>query len=736
MLSVFLFFTLLVPTLSHFHSESVDFVVTYQNDMMFSTALDSQYRINNTLDNFENCSHNCAIDKKCLGMYEELEPEYSCSSLSNLGDPIDVNGTSNSYMKITHSNYENKEHSITGFLWDTYEIETNLTSTFYLDLNHNGVWEEGEPKNETTSGSNFYFDNLAEGFYLIRQIIPENCNQIYPGLNSSFNVYKGNGYTDNVIRYLHHGHPTHQGAHGGFVGETGDYLNKNFSFLTGNDNTTYLSLYNDYSITLNFIDESVSNRDDNDIFIDMYNHSEIYANVSVSTNNIDYFQIGVLNTSEAYIINDTFHRQEFDLQDFKTQVLFIKLDFFGEGNINLVRIGVYENSIYMPAYSYLISVPQNEWVFFVNDCHMYYSCSTHCGVNFYYNNDFFSCLQGCVMFEENRRCNCLEYDGPQNFIDYYDDYYDDYYVDDQLGTGYFNYHICENGCHYAMRKYVYPEYSVLDNQCGYPDSRMYYQNNITLDNLLDICNNDTICGSIGLDVHSGGSLYNSHRHIDHINHTFLMKNDHFTTTETSTTITSTTLSSTTKTSTETSTTITSTTNTETSTTNTDTSTTNTETSTTNTDTSTTNTDTSTTNTDTSTTNTDTSTTNTDTSTTNTDTSTTNPNNSIIVNPDASTNNRKSNTTRNTLLGVFGGVIGIGVVMGGLLTRNYLRNKRIIRDNQISNTQLNNDNSYDNPLYAYGKQNPNVVEYDDSYQDVNSYQGSEVNRANDDYLEVE
>ena len=75
-------------------------------------------------------------------------------------------------------------------------------------------------------------------------------------------------------------------------------------------------------------------------------------------------------------------------------------------------------------------------------------------------------------------------------------------------------------------------------------------------------------------------------------------------------------------------------------------------------------------------------------------------------------------------------------MGGLLTRNYLRNKKIVRDNQISNTQVNNGNSYNNPLYAFGKQNPNVVEYDDSYQDVNSYQGSEVNRDNDEYLEVE
>ena len=111
-----MFLTLLVPALSHFHSESVDFVITYQNDMMFSTALDEQYKINNTLDNFENCSHNCALDKKCLGMYEDLETNYSCHALSNLGIPVESNGTSNSYMKITHSDYEEKIHSISGYV--------------------------------------------------------------------------------------------------------------------------------------------------------------------------------------------------------------------------------------------------------------------------------------------------------------------------------------------------------------------------------------------------------------------------------------------------------------------------------------------------------------------------------------------------------------------------------------------------------------------------------------------
>ena len=81
-------------------------------------------------------------------------------------------------------------------------------------------------------------------------------------------------------------------------------------------------------------------------------------------------------------------------------------------------------------------------------------------------------------------------------------------------------------------------------------------------------------------------------------------------------------------------------------------------------------------------------------------------------------------------------------MGGLVTRNYLRNKRILRDNQISNTQVNNGNSYDNPLYAYGEENPNVVEYDDNnqdvnnYQDVHNYQEAEYIEANDEYLEVQ
>ena len=33
-------------------------------------------------------------------------------------------------MKITHSDYEKKIHSISGYVWDTFDYESNLTSTF------------------------------------------------------------------------------------------------------------------------------------------------------------------------------------------------------------------------------------------------------------------------------------------------------------------------------------------------------------------------------------------------------------------------------------------------------------------------------------------------------------------------------------------------------------------------------------------------------------------------------
>ena len=56
----------------------------------------------------------------------------------------------------------------------------------YIDLNHNGILEDDEPSIKTNSKEPFYFNNISEGTYLIRQIAPDSCTEIYPGLNGSF----------------------------------------------------------------------------------------------------------------------------------------------------------------------------------------------------------------------------------------------------------------------------------------------------------------------------------------------------------------------------------------------------------------------------------------------------------------------------------------------------------------------------------------------------------------------
>jgi len=713
MSKLFYLFALIVPILgSNFdykinNNTQVDYLLSYGdiggNDYMFSTGNENNYLINNTVNNYTECRWNCAYDNNCLGIFENYTGDYECRALSNLGEPVETNTTVYSYIKVKHSIFKEYKHSIEGYLWDV--PETNKNSTLYLDLNHNGILDEGEPNQEVMANSPFTFDNLYEGMYLLNQIVPDGCYQIYPGLNGTFEHLKGDGFVDNVVRYIHYGHHKHSDVHGGFINdiEKNEYLNNNFSMALGENNNTYLSFYPGYSITFSFVDESVMNNPGDDIFIDMFEHSNVRANVSISSDDINFNLIGVLDSSNCTHNEGVEHimRQSFDLGDYDHPATFIRLDFIGgdsKDKLNIIRVGVYERNIYLPPYGNLLSIPEYNFVFFYNDCNYYFDCSMYCNINFYYNDHYYSCLEGCNLFNENNRCNCLDYNGTMIFYDYYDD--------DQVGDGSFNFNMCDHGCNYQMSQYIYPNYTIIEDSIGLIKSRIFNEQNMTVDSLVEQCDSDEVCGSISLGLNGEGNLYNSHRHIHNHNYTFIKKNSHDTTTLTTTTLTSTT-------------------NTLTSTTNTLTSTTNTLTSTTNTLTSTTNTLTSTTNTLTSITNTLTSTTNTLTSTTNTLTNT-----SInIVEPNGSSSTSKNTKRQLTglyvVLGVLGSIILIfGIVM---ICVNYTNKKK------LNNLEIQNKNngviSYDNPLYNTGKD----VKFEDEtpydYQDVN------VNSVDKNYIEI-
>ena len=391
----------------------VHYDTLYSNNNRFSNALDSESIIKVNKENHTECKRLCAFSNKCVGIYENYDNDYYCNMLSKVDTKaVSVNETSNSIIKISHHNYPLGNHSIKGIVWDSHIFEERNTTeniTVYIDLNHNGILEDGEPSLLTKSKELFTFDNITKGTYLVRQLSPDYCVEIYPGLNGNFelndNNIKGDGYIDNVIRFIHHGHSNFTYPFGGYTDLPGTIINTtNFNFIIGNNNKSYMSFHRQDSITLTFLDESVMNRDGDDIFVTLFKNSSTFANISVSHDDNEFVFLGVLNSSESINI--------FDLEDVKynLSVNYIKLDFYGNSiePLNIINVGVYNHSIYLPPFGYHINVPYKSILLFLNDCHYDFSCDFYCDLNFLDDYDYFSCSDGCYIFDETQNCNCTQ----------------------------------------------------------------------------------------------------------------------------------------------------------------------------------------------------------------------------------------------------------------------------------------------------------------------------------------
>ena len=320
------------------------------NNYRFSSKDYINYNSSTNKTLFENCISSCSNNNECKGLYIELtdypdfiddfrnyegsgEDNYNahnytgvyCYLLSDLGYPLETNNISYSYTKTSHYTDINSthlitdEHSITGFIDNLYDYDTEL-SIVYLDLNHNGKLDINEPNKSVVNGY-FVFDNLQNGNYLVRLISPDGCTQFYPGINGSghdvlgfedSSFITGEGFVDVVDSYYHHGHSKFIGPHGGFVEDINNiqYINNNFSYILGNDSSTYLSFYPEYNITFGFIDETIlALNSSNNLFFDLYNNSSnldyetsTKGNVSVSHDGINYYHIGILSINNTILI--------------------------------------------------------------------------------------------------------------------------------------------------------------------------------------------------------------------------------------------------------------------------------------------------------------------------------------------------------------------------------------------------------------------------------------------------
>ena len=274
----------------------------------------------------------------------------------------------------------------------------------------------GEPNISTRPNEWFAFKDMESGSYLMREIVPDGCHQLYPGINGSSFWIPGDGYVDIVNDYYHHGHSKFISPHGGIIGQDKVYKNDDFSFILKNDNNTYLSLYPDYNITLGFIDETIWSHTltNDDIVFNIYGESTTGGHVSISQDNINFFYIGTVNSSHTSFNTAL-------ISHFDRPVSHIRIHFFGldkDDPLNIVSIKAKKFSLTSPQYSYSFELPGYYINLFYNDCNYYFDCETYCYYRSADYDSYHSCNYGCSLFDKNKNCYCedypidgLEYDG-------------------------------------------------------------------------------------------------------------------------------------------------------------------------------------------------------------------------------------------------------------------------------------------------------------------------------------
>ena len=501
-----LYLLLLLPSVLSL-TVDIEYNLIHSSRYMFSTGLNNSYIIN-SYDTLDICKKMCDTNSSCLGLTSYYyNNSLECNLLSNLGDTMSTSLNISSYRKLTRY-YNNDKYSIYGTV-DTSDNKYNLIDTdVYIDMNHNGVHDPTEPITTSYNG-NFNFTNLREGKYLIKEVTPPECTQLFPGVWGNSKTINGDGYADNII-YIHkHNHK----LSGGYINSNNSTIEANF--IIGNKQDSYMSFYPKDEIILSFVDETIIDTNGYDIFINVYKNSSTQGHISVSNNGLNFTYIGIINSTQTKVdlgrVNYTGH------------VSYIKLHFFGgDEGIDIMSVQGSPDSLYSPSFGYYIKVPLQksiQKVIFINDCHYHYDCILHCFLGNIYSNNTYSCLSGCNLFKQNYKCECEKY------LEYKINYTNDFSIDK-----------CYEGCEYKMTQFFFPDYKVYKNSVGSSEPHhiinsinMEYcnpkENSNCLLNMRDICKKRKICQSISIDNENLVNYNNIERYYQNGSY-LLVKNKH------------------------------------------------------------------------------------------------------------------------------------------------------------------------------------------------------------------
>ena len=500
---------------------SVDFVLSYEGitpyttennikPLKYSTSFEPEYIID-TYSNISQCREQCAYDDNCLGLieYRTNETTTLCNTLSNLGVPTETESYSFSYKKVAIHRYHHDSHSVYGQVINVDGVPQFIDYQFkiYIDTNHNGEYDEGEPYNYTYNGDDFEFNDLRPGVYFFKLEIPDGCLQYIPSIFGTGQFYYGTGYADIVLEYYKDGHHSLRNIPGGIVGDDSNDVDVNIDFILNNNRSTYLSFFNNYSITLGLIDELIHDTPGDDIFFVTYDsyESDIQAHVSVSTYNNEYHYLGILNSTQV----------SFDLADinYTIPIDHIHLHFFGNdtnGPMNIISVRGQINTSYYPAYANQWEIPTEDDMLFLIDCSYVLRCSTFCAFHLFHDYEYFSCLNACQRFDNSNQCYC-------------DDQENNYY---ELTVEEYDIESCERGCEYALNSYVFPDYRAIMNAEGFgEDIITTLECDNCLDLLIDTCEAIRECRGFDFNDNSIHHIFRKYNYVYDNSSYFILKNN-------------------------------------------------------------------------------------------------------------------------------------------------------------------------------------------------------------------
>ncbi|MCA2837876.1 MAG: putative Ig domain-containing protein, partial [Microcystis sp. M078S1] len=172
--------------------------------------------------------------------------------------------------------------------------------TVYLDSNNNGTFDNNESSQITDETGQYQFTGLEAGTYIVREIVPTDYKQTYPGGQPTDSL--GDGFADVILDYFNSGAGSFDEPYGKDNNGNSPVL-VNTDIILGSDTLGALSLPTMSYVTVGFTDEIIIDKTGNDIFVNESGAAGDQADIYVSSNFVDFVLLGRGNGGQTSVFD-------------------------------------------------------------------------------------------------------------------------------------------------------------------------------------------------------------------------------------------------------------------------------------------------------------------------------------------------------------------------------------------------------------------------------------------------